>query len=154
HYISRIVMTSTSASSSLSWTLCPSYQRNSLVRINGLVEVISARKTLFQTLMRTGRSRQLLTHLLYASLIIVSEVGLIASLSPSSLFPECVTQNTSGVKPSKCSASLFSNRSGMSRGKYAFRCPISLILLSKCSLMLSQMENPYGISTMNPLALE
>ncbi len=81
------------------------------------VEVISARKTEFQTLMRTGRSRQLFTHLLYASLIIVSEVGLMASRSPSSLSPECVTQKTSGVKPSKCSASLFRNRSGMSRGK-------------------------------------
>jgi len=67
----------------------------------GLVEVISARKTLFQTLMRMGRSRQLFTHLLYASLIIVSEVGLMASRSPSSLLPECVTQKTSGVKPSK-----------------------------------------------------
>src|SRR5437667_7298339 len=133
-------MTSFSASSSVPLTVYRSFQRNSIVRMNGLVEVISARKTLFQTLMRTGRSRQLLTHLLYASLIILSEVGLIASLSPSSLFPECVTQNTSGVKPSKCSASLFSNRSGMSRGKYAFRCLISLLLLAECSLMLSQMD--------------
>src|SRR2546425_424636 len=83
----------------------------------GLVEVLSARKAEFQTLMRTGRSRQLFTHLLYDSLIIVSEVGLMASRSPSSLFPEWVTQKTSGVKPSKCSASLLSNLSGMSRGK-------------------------------------
>ncbi len=87
------------------------------MRMNGLVEVISARRTEFQTLMRTGRSRQLFTHLLYDSLIIVSEVGLMASRSPSSLFPEWVTQKTSGVKPSKCSASLLSNLSGMSRGK-------------------------------------
>src|SRR5207247_8779310 len=110
--------------------------------MKGLLEVISARKTEFQTLMRTGRSRQLFTHLLYDSLIIVSEVGLMASLSPSSLLPECVTQKTSGVNPSKCSDSLFSNRSGMSRDNYAFRCQIYLILQSKYSVMLSRMKIP------------
>src|SRR5216117_1204098 len=89
-------MTSFSASSSVPCTVWPSCQRNSVVRMKGLVEVISARKTEFQTLMRTGRSRQLFTHLLYDSLIIVSEVGLMASRSPSSLLPECVTQKTSG----------------------------------------------------------
>src|SRR5947199_7756976 len=103
-------MTSFSASSSVPCTVWRSCQRNSVVRMKGLGEVISARKTEFQTLMRTGRSRQLFTHLLYDSLIIVSEVGLMASRSPSSLLPECVTQKTSGVNPSKCSEDRKSTR--------------------------------------------
>src|SRR4029077_19236074 len=63
-YMSRIVITSSSASFSVSCTVCPSCHRNSVVRRNGRVDVISALTTEFHTLMRIGRSRQLFTHLL------------------------------------------------------------------------------------------
>src|SRR5438132_11871169 len=108
-------MTSFSASSSVPCTVWPSCQRNSVVRMKGLVEVISARNTEFQTLMRTGRSRQLFTHLLYDSLIIVSEVGLMASRWPSSFFAELVTENTSGVNRSADADSLCSTLAGTAR---------------------------------------
>jgi len=50
-------------------------------------------------------------------------VGRSASLSPTSASPECVTQNTSGTNPAKCSASRERSDSGMSVGRNALRTP-------------------------------
>jgi len=72
--------------------------------MKGRVAVISDLSTEFQRLINSGRSRQLRTHLEYASLTMVSDVGRTASRSESLFSPASVTQNTSGVNPLKCSA--------------------------------------------------
>ena len=94
-------VTSVSASSLPTWTVWPSCHRNSDVRKNGFVAFISARKAVFQKFIFNGKSLQLLIHFennVYAK---VSDVGLNANLSPISLSPDFVTQNTSGLKPAK-----------------------------------------------------
>ena len=86
--------------------MCPSCHKNSDVLRNGFVPLISALNAEFQKLIFSGRSLQLLIHLEKSEYASVSEVGRSASLSPISEFPECVTQKTSGLSPSKCSFSL------------------------------------------------
>ena len=67
--------------------------------------------------MSTGRSRQEWIQSAYMEQMIASLVGRIASRSSSSRLPPWVTQNTSGAKPSTCSASLARTLSGISRGE-------------------------------------
>ena len=108
-------MVSSWASSGVAWMVWPSCQRNSLVRRNGRV-LFSQRITLHHWLYFMGKSRQLPTHLEYMAQKMVSLVGRTAKRSCSFSPPPCVTQATSGAKPSTCSASLSSRLSGMSMG--------------------------------------
>ena len=105
-----------------------------------MVAFISARSAEFQKLMRSGRSRQLFTHFEYIEYARVSDVGLSASRSPITLPPECVTQNTSGSKPAKCSFSLLSNDSGMSTGRKPLRTPAAANFASSDFLTASHIE--------------
>jgi hypothetical protein len=108
--------------------------------MNGFVAFISARSAVFQMLIFSGRSRQLFIHFEYNEYARVSDVGRSASLSPTSVSPECVTQNTSGLKPLKCSFSFPSNDSGIKTGRNPFLIPIFLNYLSSESLIDSQIE--------------
>src|SRR3989338_9959132 len=110
-------MTSFSASSFVEWAVWPSCQRNSRVLRNGFACLNSHLTTEFHWLSNNGRALQLLIHFAKLSILTVSDVGLIASLSFSWLFPPWVTHATSGVKPSKCFASFFNKLSGMKIGK-------------------------------------
>ncbi len=71
---------SASASSAVSWAVCPSCQRNSVVRRNGRV-TFSQRTTLAHWLIRIGRSRHDCTHFAYIVPMIASEVGRTTSRS-------------------------------------------------------------------------
>src|SRR5207248_129064 len=102
--------TSSRASSSVRCAVCPSCQRNSVVRRNRRVR-ISQRTTFAHWLMRIGRSRQDWTHFPYMVMMIASDVGRIASRSSSSSLPAAVIQATSGLKPATCSASRWSRLS-------------------------------------------
>ncbi len=82
--------------------------------------------------------------------MIVSLVGRMARRSSSFLSPPCVTQATSGAKPSTCSASFKKSDSGISSGKYMFEWPVALIMASRASRMFSHRANPYGRITMHP----
>ena len=121
--MSSMVCTCLSASSFVACTVCPSCHRNSDVLRNGFVALISERSAVFQKLIFSGRSLQLCTHLEYIVYARVSDVGRRASLSPSSLFPEWVTQNTSGLNPAKCSFSRPRSDSGISTGRNPFLTP-------------------------------
>ena len=61
-----------------------------------------------------------------------------ARRSGSTSLPPCVTQATSGAKPSTCSASLSKRLSGMSIGMATFWCPVALKRLSSSACMRSQ----------------
>src|SRR3990172_9958040 len=110
-------MTSFSASSAVACAVCPSCQRNSRVRRNGLVALVSHLTMLHHWLILTGRSLQLLIHLENVAYIIVSDVGLMASFSSSGVLPPSVIHATSGMNPAKCSDSFFRKLSGMNIGK-------------------------------------
>src|SRR6266511_2125623 len=112
--IMRIV--SSCASSAVSCAVCPSCQRNSVVRRNGRVTFYQ-RTTFAHWLMRIGRSRHEFTHLAYIEQIIASDVGRIASGSSSSEPPPIVTQAHSGEKPSTCSFSFSRKLLGMKSGR-------------------------------------
>src|SRR3546814_3943805 len=71
---SSILSVSSIASSREAWAVCPSCQRNSLVRRNIRVR-ISQRTTLAHWFMSTGRSRQLCTQREKAAPMTVSDVG-------------------------------------------------------------------------------
>ncbi len=74
--------------------------------------------------------------------MMVSLVGLTASLSSSFFAPPWVTQATSGAKPSTCSASLVSSDSGMNSGNCMFSCPVRLIMASRASRTFSHSPHP------------
>src|SRR5579875_2663292 len=116
-YIPRIISLSASASSLVAYTVCPSFQRNSLLLRNGVGCLNSHLITLFHWLNFNGRSLHDRIHFENDSYIMVSEVGLMASLSSSFVLPASVTHATSGAKPSTCSCSFLRSLSGMSRGK-------------------------------------
>ena len=77
---------SSSASSAVSCAVCPSCQRNSVVRRNSRV-TFSQRTTLAHWLISTGRSRHDWIHFAYIVPMMTSEVGRIASGSSSSSVP-------------------------------------------------------------------
>ena len=81
-------------------------------------------------------------------------MGLTANFSSKSVVPALVTQNTSGVNPSKWSFSLDKRLSGIRTGKNPFSCPDSFNFLSRESFIISQILYPYGLSTINPLTGE
>ena len=85
---------------------------------------------------------------MYAS---VSDVGRNASLSPTSFVPECVTQNTSGLKPAKCFSSFPKSDSGIRTGKNPFLIPFFENFESNVFCNDSQIEYPSGLRTINPL---
>src|SRR5271157_2114969 len=118
---------------------------NSLDLRKGVGCLNSHLTTLFHWLSLRGRSLQDLIHLVTTSYIIVSEVGLIASLSSSFEPPASVTHATSGENPLTCSCSFFSSRSGMKRGKYVFWMPAALNSASVARWMFSQMAYPEGL---------
>ena len=74
------------ASASVSCAVCPSCQRNSVVRRNGRV-TFSQRTTFAHWLMRIGRSRHDWIHFAYIVPMIASEVGRTTSRSSSSSSP-------------------------------------------------------------------
>jgi len=132
---------SASASSAVSWAVCPSCQRNSVVRRNSRV-TFSHRTMFAHWLMSTGRSRQDWIHLAYIVPMMASDVGRTTSGSSSSSVPPLVTHATCGANPSTCSASLTSRLFGMNSGKYALTCPVALIRLSSPRWMNSQIAYP------------
>ncbi len=92
------------ASSRVACAVCPSCQRNSLVRrkIRGRS---SHRTTFAHWLSSSGRSRYESIHLAMNSPMTVSLVGRTTTGSASGLPPPWVTTASSGEKPSTCSAS-------------------------------------------------
>ena len=98
----------------------------------------SQRTTLAHWLIRIGRSRQDWIHLAYIVPMIASEVGRTTRRSSSFSSPPCVTQATSGAKPSTCAASLRSRLSGMNSGKYAFTWPVAFRRASSAACISSQ----------------
>ena len=70
--------------------------------------------------------------------------------SESDLSLVWVTIAHSFAKPSTCSASFARKDFGINNGKYAFTCPVSLIISSKEFLINSHNEKPYGLITIVP----
>ena len=103
-YRSSAVSVSRIASASSACAVCPSCQRNSVVRRN-IRGRISQRTTLAHWFSSIGRSRCELIHLAIISPMTVSDVGRTTSGSSSSLPPAWVTTASSGANPSTCSAS-------------------------------------------------
>ena len=110
----------------------------------------SQRTTLFHWFSLSGRSRHDLIQRETTSYIIVSDVGLTASLSSSFEWPASVTHATSGAKPAMCSDSLLRSRSGMNSGKYAFWMPTRLNSESTNLWTFSQIAYPEGLRTRHP----
>ena len=93
--MSNILKTNSLLFSVLSWAVCPSYQRNSLVLIKGVGCLNSHLTILVHWLISTGRSLWEWIQSEKEGYIIVSEVGLIATFSFNSELPYWVTQATS-----------------------------------------------------------
>ena len=109
--------TSASASALPANAVCPSCHRNSRERMNGVGCLNSQRTTLHHWLIFMGRSRCERIQLAMTGYITVSEVGLTAMGTSSSLCPLLVTHATSGAKSSMWSFSASSRAADTNRGK-------------------------------------